>query len=57
MNSARYLTAALAVCVAIMIPASSAIAQDKSASATDTLKRIKDTGAITIGVREASVPF
>jgi len=59
MNSARHLYAALAVSVAIMIPASSAIAQDKAvaAGAIDTLKRIKDSGAITIGVREASVPF
>jgi glutamate/aspartate transport system substrate-binding protein len=41
-----------------MIPASPAPAQDKSGAApADTLKRVKDTGAITIGVREASVPF
>ncbi len=35
-------------------------AQDKAAPASgriDTLKRIRDTGAILIGVREASVPF
>jgi glutamate/aspartate transport system substrate-binding protein len=59
MNSARYLYAALAVCVALSIPASSALAQDKGAptAPVDTLKRVKDTGAITIGVREASVPF
>jgi glutamate/aspartate transport system substrate-binding protein len=42
-----------------------ASAQDKAASAAaapaveriDTLKRIRDTGAILIGVREASIPF
>jgi glutamate/aspartate transport system substrate-binding protein len=58
MNSARRLYAALAIGVALMIPASPAPAQDKSGAApADTLKRVKDTGAITIGVREASVPF
>jgi glutamate/aspartate transport system substrate-binding protein len=58
MNSARCLYAALAMGVAILIPASAALAQDKSPAApVDTLKRIKDTGTITIGVREASVPF
>jgi glutamate/aspartate transport system substrate-binding protein len=58
MNSARCLYAALAMSVAILIPASAALAQDKSPAApVDTLKRIKDTGTITIGVREASVPF
>jgi len=59
MNSARIFWAALAVCVALTIPASSARAQDtsKAAEPIDTLKRVKDSGAITIGVREASVPF
>lgn len=59
MNPARTLGAALAVCVALTIPASFALAQDasKPAEPIDTLKRIKDSGAITIGVREASVPF
>jgi glutamate/aspartate transport system substrate-binding protein len=58
MTSARRLYAALAIGVALMIPASPAPAQDKSGAApADTLKRVKDTGAITIGVREASVPF
>jgi glutamate/aspartate transport system substrate-binding protein len=60
MNSARY-PVALVLCAALLVPASAAIAQDKAATAPieriDTLKRIKDTGAITIGVREASVPF
>ena len=57
MKTARHLYAALAVCVAITIPASSANAQAPSANAIDTLKRVRDTGGITIGVREASVPF
>ena len=59
MNSARIFYAALAVCVALTIPASSARAQDtsKPGEPIDTLKRVKDSGAITIGVREASVPF
>jgi glutamate/aspartate transport system substrate-binding protein len=60
MNSARY-PVALVLCAALLVPAFAAIAQDKAATAPteriDTLKRIKDTGAITIGVREASVPF
>ena len=48
---------ALALAAGLIIPA--AAAQDKAAPAehVDTLKRIKDTGVITIGVREASVPF
>jgi glutamate/aspartate transport system substrate-binding protein len=61
MNSARYPFAALALCVALAIPASSSRAEDKApagaAEHTDTLKRIRDSGAITIGVREASLPF
>jgi glutamate/aspartate transport system substrate-binding protein len=60
MNSARYLVA-LVLCAALVVSASAALAQDNTAAAPseriDTLKRIKDTGAITIGVREASVPF
>jgi glutamate/aspartate transport system substrate-binding protein len=60
MNSARYLVA-LVLCAALLVSASAALAQDNTAAAPseriDTLKRIKDTGAITIGVREASVPF
>jgi glutamate/aspartate transport system substrate-binding protein len=60
MTSARSLPAALALCAVLVIQASCALAQDKSKPApdpVDTLKRIKDSGAITIGVREASVPF
>jgi glutamate/aspartate transport system substrate-binding protein len=60
MTSARSLPAALALCAVLVIQASGALAQDKSKPApdpVDTLKRIKDSGAITIGVREASVPF
>lgn len=61
MNSARYPIAAVALCVALAIPASSALAQDKAPAVAgeraDTLKRIRDSGAITIGVREASLPF
>ena len=60
MNSARYLVA-LVLCAALLVSASAALAQDNTAAAPaeriDTLKRIKDSGAITIGVREASVPF
>jgi glutamate/aspartate transport system substrate-binding protein len=54
MKPARDVYAALAFCVAL---ATAAFAQDKGSSDSDTLRRIKDTGAITIGVREASVPF
>ncbi|HSU44553.1 MAG TPA: glutamate/aspartate ABC transporter substrate-binding protein, partial [Casimicrobiaceae bacterium] len=60
MTSARSLPAALALCAVLVVQASGALAQDKSKPApepVDTLKRIKDSGAITIGVREASVPF
>jgi glutamate/aspartate transport system substrate-binding protein len=60
MNPVRY-PVALVLCAALLVPASVAVAQDNAATASteriDTLKRIKDTGAITIGVREASVPF
>ncbi|HJU21474.1 MAG TPA: amino acid ABC transporter substrate-binding protein [Casimicrobiaceae bacterium] len=54
MKPARHVYAALAFCVALATPT---FAQDKGSSDSDTLRRIKDTGAITIGVREASVPF
>ena len=59
MTTARLLAAALAVCAALIVPPALALAQDasKPADPIDTLKRIKDSGAITIGVREASVPF
>jgi glutamate/aspartate transport system substrate-binding protein len=54
MNRLRPLHVALCATLALAAPA--ALAQDKPAAA-DTLKRIRDSGAITIGVREASVPF
>lgn len=54
MKPARHVYAALAFCVALATPA---FAQDRASSDIDTLRRIKDTGTITIGVREASVPF
>jgi glutamate/aspartate transport system substrate-binding protein len=38
-------------------PAAAAAASEKPAANIDTLKRIRDTGAITLGVRETSVPF
>jgi glutamate/aspartate transport system substrate-binding protein len=39
------------------VPAPAAAAAEKPASTIDTLKRIRETGAITLGVRETSVPF
>ncbi len=39
------------------VPAPAAAAADKPVEKIDTLKRIRDTGAITLGVRETSVPF
>jgi len=54
MNRHRSLRTAL--CVAFALTAHCALGQDKPA-ALDTLKRIRDSGTITIGVREASVPF
>jgi glutamate/aspartate transport system substrate-binding protein len=59
MNSARLSVAALAFGAALAMPAAVAVAQDTTAplERVDTLKRIKDSGTITIGVREASVPF
>ena len=44
-----------ALCAALAAVAVAAFAQDKAP--IDTLKRIRDSGTITIGVREASVPF
>ena len=44
-----------ALCAALAAVAVAAFAQDKGP--IDTLKRIRDSGTITIGVREASVPF
>ena len=54
MNPLRPLVAALGV--ALVLAAPRANAQD-AAPSIDTLKRIHDSGAITIGVREASLPF
>jgi glutamate/aspartate transport system substrate-binding protein len=45
-----------ALLAALAFATSATFAQDKAAS-VDTLKRIRDSGAITIGVREASLPF
>ena len=58
MTFARY-PAALVLCAALLASLSATHAQEQAAPSEriDTLKRIKDTGAITIGVREASVPF
>lgn len=38
-------------------PVPAVVANDKPAQKIDTMKRIRDTGAITLGVRETSVPF
>jgi glutamate/aspartate transport system substrate-binding protein len=60
---------ALALCAALLVPAAAAVAQNTTvatapssdasppAERIDTLKRVRDTGSLTIGVREASVPF
>ena len=62
---------ALALCAALLLPAAVAVAQNATTLAAaapaadasptaeriDTLKRIRDSAALTIGVREASVPF
>jgi glutamate/aspartate transport system substrate-binding protein len=56
MTSHRRTSGALGVALALF--AAAVLAQDKPGAAPiDTLKRIRDSGAITIGVREASVPF
>ncbi|HET9671016.1 MAG TPA: amino acid ABC transporter substrate-binding protein [Casimicrobiaceae bacterium] len=52
----RHHSLCTALCVALALTAQSALGQDKVAT-IDTLKRIRDSGTITIGVREASVPF
>ncbi len=61
MNSARCACAALILGASLIVTASAVLAQDKAQTAAaeriDTLKRIKDSGTITLGVREASVPF
>jgi glutamate/aspartate transport system substrate-binding protein len=48
-----------AALVLLVCLAANAAAQDKAAPTPtiDTLKRIRDTGVITLGVRETSVPF
>jgi glutamate/aspartate transport system substrate-binding protein len=58
MDRTRLILSALALAAGIVIPAPTP-AQDKVASAehVDTLRRIRDSGSLTIGVREASVPF
>ena len=69
----RYQTSrlALALYAALLLPAAVAVAQNATTLAAaapaadasptaeriDTLKRIRDSAALTIGVREASVPF
>jgi glutamate/aspartate transport system substrate-binding protein len=57
MKPLRFHRTVLALAASLVIPA--ALAQDKAAPAEriDTLKRIRDSGTLTIGVREASVPF
>ena len=60
MNVARLSRGALALAAGLVVPAM-ALAQNTAdrapAEHIDTLKRIRDTGTLTIGVREASVPF
>jgi len=61
---------ALALCAALLVPAAAAVAQNTTvataapstdtsppAERIDTLRRVRDTGSLTIGVREASLPF
>jgi glutamate/aspartate transport system substrate-binding protein len=68
MTPTRRSRLALVLCAGLLLPAAIALAQNKSdptappagsppAEHVDTLKRIHDTGTVTIGVREASVPF
>ena len=72
MNAPRRSRLALAVCALLFFPVAAAAAQDKTNVATaappaevaspaaersDTLKRVRDSATLTIGVREASVPF
>jgi glutamate/aspartate transport system substrate-binding protein len=58
MHYVRHTFAALVVGAALALPIA-ASAQDKTPAAehVDTLRRIRDTGTLTLGVREASVPF
>ncbi len=48
---------AVTALIVIALLSAGATAQDKAAPRIDTLKRIRDTGAMTLGVRETSVPF
>jgi glutamate/aspartate transport system substrate-binding protein len=72
MNAPRRSRLALVVCALLLFPAAAAAAPDKTNVATaappaevaspaaersDTLKRVRDSATLTIGVREASVPF
>ena len=70
MTPPRPFPLAPALCAGFLFSAGLAMAQDKTnlaavaqadspalAERVDTLKRIRDSGTITIGVREASVPF
>src|SRR6476619_1106217 len=61
MKPARFPRAALALCAGCLLFQSSAFAQGGPAAPVtehiDTLKRIKDSATVTIGVRESSVPF
>ena len=58
MHYVRHGLAALVAGVLLALPIS-ASAQDKTPAAEriDTLRRIRDTGTLTLGVRESSVPF
>jgi glutamate/aspartate transport system substrate-binding protein len=55
----RRVPGAAAALMLLLLCSANAAAQDKGAQADriDTLKRIRETGAITLGVRETSVPF
>jgi glutamate/aspartate transport system substrate-binding protein len=55
----RRVPGATAALMLLLLCSANAAAQDKGAQADriDTLKRIRETGAITLGVRETSVPF
>jgi len=55
----RGISGVAAALMLLLLCSANAAAQDKGAQADriDTLKRIRETGAITLGVRETSVPF
>ena len=72
MNAPRRSRLALAVCALLFFPVAAAAAPDKTNVATaappaevaspaaersETLKRVRESATLTIGVREASVPF